>query len=177
MSLDQITIRPAETGDAHCIAKVHDTAWRHTYRGIIPGVALERMVQRRGPHWWAKLIRQRRGILALEVGRRVVGYTTFGANRSRALQASGEIYEIYIDPIYQGLGFGKRLFGAALERLADKGQTDCVVWVLEDNAAAVDFYHAMGGNPVAHGVERFIGTPAQNNACRKLAFTWESKTG
>ena len=42
-------IRP---GDAEEIARVHDASWRDAYRGVIPGVELERMIARRGPAWW-----------------------------------------------------------------------------------------------------------------------------
>lgn len=180
MSLDQISIRPAELEDATPVASVHDQAWRGAYRGIIPGVALERMVERRGPKWWRRLISHQRGILVLEVGGKVVGYATLGINRSRTLRVRGEVYELYIDPAYQGLGFGARLFRAAQDRLKSARLGHFVVWVLEDNEPAVAFYRAMGGEPVAHGVERFDGARKgrERNAshhkgqCRKLAFVW-----
>lgn len=180
MSLDQITIRPAEQSDAHAIADVHDRAWRGAYRGIIPGVALERMVERRGPRWWARLIGHQRGVLVLEVHGKIAGYATLGSNRSNTLRVRGEIYELYIDPAYQGLGFGSRLFKAARERLKSAGLGHFVVWALEDNDQATGFYRSMGGEPVAHGVEHFGGghakrSPNQNGQCRKLAFVWGAK--
>ncbi len=172
MSLDQITIRPAEPRDASAVASVHDASWRGAYRGIIPGVALERMVERRGPQWWARLIRQQRGLMVLDVHGSVVGYATLGANRSAALRLRGEIYEIYIEPAYQGLGFGRRLFAAARERLQAAGLTDFVVWVLQDNEPAVVFYRAMGGELVAHGLETFPSGAESAQQCRKLAFAF-----
>ncbi len=180
MSLDQISIRPAELEDATAVASVHDQAWRGAYRGIIPGVALERMVERRGPKWWRRLISHQRGVLVLEVGGKVAGYATLGINRSQTLRVRGEIYELYVAPAYQGLGFGARLFRAARDRLRNAHLGHFVVWVLEDNAPAVAFYRAMGGEPVAHGVERFAGAGKgrQQDAdhhkgqCRKLAFVW-----
>lgn len=172
MSLDQITIRPAEPRDASAVASVHDASWRGAYRGIIPGVALERMVERRGPAWWQRLIKQQRGIMVLEIHNKVVGYVTLGANRSPSLRLGGEIYEIYIAPAYQGLGFGSRLFAAAQERLHSAGLRDFAVWVLEDNDPAVAFYRAMGGEAVAQGVEHFASNDACGGQCRKLAFAW-----
>lgn len=171
MSLDQITIRPAEASDADAVAAVHDMAWRGAYRGIIPGVELERMVQRRGPSWWSRLIRHQHGVLVLEVHGQIAGYATLGPNRSRTLRVRGEIYELYIAPVYQGLGFGRRLFQAARERLEDARLGPFLVWALEDNEAATGFYRALGGEPVAHGVERFGGRNS-GRQCRKLAFVW-----
>ncbi|MEM1287566.1 MAG: N-acetyltransferase [Pseudomonadota bacterium] len=180
MSLDAINIRPAETADAKAITRVHDEAWRGAYRGIIPGVALERMVSRRGPDWWRRLIVHQRGILTLQYHDKVVGYVTMGANRSRSLRVRGEVYELYVAPAYQGLGFGSQLFKAARRRLRDAKLGHFVTWVLEENEPAVRFYRAMGGEPVAHGVEQFgdrrsadISTiPAGVGECRKLAFVW-----
>ena len=172
MSLDQITIRPAEARDAHAVAAVHDTAWRGAYRGIIPGVELERMVQRRGPAWWGRLIRHQHSVLVLEVHGKIAGYATLGPNRSRTLRVRGEIYELYIEPAYQGLGFGRRLFHAARERLESARLGPFVVWALEDNAQATAFYRALGGEPVAHGVERFGRRSTGGGQCRKLAFVW-----
>lgn len=167
MSLDQIAIRAAEPADASGIAKVHDEAWRGAYRGIIPGVALERMVEQRGPLWWAKQISRQRNILVLQHHNKIAGYITFGINRYRSLRVRGEVYELYIRPSHQGLGFGGRLFDAARVDLEAARLGHFLVWALEDNDQAVGFYSAMGGEPVAHGIERFDG-----GECRKLAFTW-----
>jgi GNAT superfamily N-acetyltransferase len=102
-------------------------------------VALERMVERRGPRWWARLIRHQRSVLVLEVHGTIAGYATLGANRSKTLRVHGEIYELYIEPAYQGLGFGARLFNAARERLKAARLGHFVVWALEDNARRLGF--------------------------------------
>jgi len=51
-----VSIRHASPGDAEDIAFVHDVSWRDAYRGVIPGVELERMIARRGPNWWRSAI-------------------------------------------------------------------------------------------------------------------------
>lgn len=167
MRLDQIAIRAAEPDDAPGIAGVHDEAWRGAYRGIIPGLALERMVEKRGPQWWSRQIVRQRNILVLEHHGKLAGYVTFGINRSRSLRVLGEIYELYIRPTHQGLSFGGKLFDAARDRLEAARLGHFVVWALEENDQAVGFYHAMGGEPVAHGIEHFA-----EGDCRKVAFTW-----
>ena len=52
MSLGLIALRPAHQDDAVSLAAVHEEAWRATYRGIIDGRELERMISKRGPKWW-----------------------------------------------------------------------------------------------------------------------------
>ena len=76
---------------------------------------------------------------------RVAGYANYGRNRARSLFYDGEIYELYLRPEFQGLGFGRRLFTAARRDLAQSGLKSLVVWALSDNEPAVDFYRALGG--------------------------------
>ena len=154
MKLGQIGVRRAEVADAGRIADVHDAAWRQAYRGIIPGRDLERMVARRGPAWWKRAIDRHTAVQVLEVDGVVRGYATIGTNRMRSTAFAGEIYEIYLDPEHQGLGFGRRLFAAARRELRRYGLASFAVRVLSDNEGAVDFYRRMGGVPVEDTVER-----------------------
>ncbi len=168
MSTGLIEIRRAKPQDAPAIADVHDSAWRSVYRGLIPGLELERMVERRGPAWWEQAIGRGSRLSVLIAGEGVVGYTNYGGNRAKNLPYGGEIYEIYLKPVYQGLGFGQRLFSAARRDLALAGLNGLVVWALKDNAGAVGFYESLGGQPVAASIERF-GTKTLD----KVAFAWQ----
>jgi len=168
MTTLSIDIRRAEPEDAVAIASVHDRAWRGAYAGIIPHRALNAMVGRRGPRWWANAIRRSTTVLLLEVGGELAGYATLGRNRAKDLEQAGEIYELYLSPEYQGIGFGHRLFQAAREMLEAHGFAGLVVWVLEDNDPARQFYERIGGRDVADSVEIF-----DSKALRKIAFAWD----
>ncbi|TBW40073.1 GNAT family N-acetyltransferase [Siculibacillus lacustris] len=154
MRLGQIGVRRAGNEDAGRIAGVHDAAWRLAYRGIIPGRDLERMIARRGPLWWKRAIERHTSILVLDVGGEVVGYATIGPNRMRMLPFAGEIYEIYLLPEHQGLGFGRLLFEAARRELRRYGLASFSVRVLADNLGARGFYEHMGGAVAAETGER-----------------------
>ena len=163
-----IDIRKAEPRDADAIADVHQAAWRGTYAGIIPHRALNGMLGRRGPQWWAHAIRRATSILVVDMGGKVAGYATLGRNRARELKQEGEIYELYLRPECQGIGLGSRLFDAARERLVGHGLHGLVVWALEENLNALSFYAGAGGRDVAEGVEVF-----DQKALRKVAFIWD----
>ncbi len=163
-----IGIRKAEPRDAEAIADVHHLAWRGAYSGIIPHRALNRMIDRRGPDWWANAIRRAATVLVVEIGGKLAGYATIGRNRARELGQQGEIYELYLRPEYQGIGLGSRLFAAAREKLADSGLKGMVVWALEENSGALSFYEGAGGRDVAEGVEIF-----DQKALKKVAFVWD----
>ena len=169
MSTVLIEIRRAKASDAAAVADTHDEAWRCTYQGVIPGLELEKLVTRRGPDWWDSAIRKGSRIAILAFGDKVAGYANYGRNRARSLFYEGEIYELYLRPEYQGLGFGRRLFTSARRDLAQSGLKSLVVWALADNDPATEFYRALGGKAVARSSERF-----GDKSLEKVAFAWNN---
>ena len=164
-----IEVRPAKAADAAAIASTHDEAWRSAYQGIIPGRELGKLINRRGPQWWDSAIRKGSRVSVLMFDDTLAGYANYGHNRAKSLARhfEGEIYELYLRPEYQGLGFGRRLFAAARRDLAQSGLRGMVVWALSDNDPATEFYRALGGRMVARSSERF-GTKLLD----KIAFAW-----
>jgi ribosomal protein S18 acetylase RimI-like enzyme len=152
-----ISIRTARLGDEVQIARVHDTAWREAYQGVIPGRELERMILRRGPAWWRQAIRGGTRLMVLDFADAVAGYTSYGRNRMPTLAYSGEIFELYVAPEYQGGGLGKRMFNAARDDMAAHGYLSFVVWALAGNDRALEFYRRLGGAVVRRAPERFGG--------------------
>jgi ribosomal protein S18 acetylase RimI-like enzyme len=169
MSTILIEIRRAKACDAAAVASAHDEAWRAAYQGIIPGTELNKLINRRGPDWWDSAIRKGSRIALLQFGDNIAGYTNYGRNRARSLYYDGEIYELYLRPEFQGLGFGRRLFTAARRDMAQSGLKSMVVWALSENDNAVEFYRALGGKAVARSSEKF-GTRVLD----KVAFAWQS---
>jgi ribosomal protein S18 acetylase RimI-like enzyme len=167
MSTTLIEVRRAKPSDATAIAATHDEAWRGAYQGVIPGPELEKLINRRGPQWWDSAIRKGSRIAVLAFGDCVAGYANYGRNRARSLYYDGEVYELYLRPEFQGLGFGRKLFSAARRDLVQSGLNSLVVWALSDNEQAVGFYRALGGKAVARSSERF-GTRTLD----KVAFAW-----
>jgi ribosomal protein S18 acetylase RimI-like enzyme len=167
MHTDLIEIRRAKPADAAALAATHDEAWRTTYRGIIPGPELDKLINRRGTEWWESAVRKGSRISILAFGTTLAGYGNYGRNRARSLSYDGEIYELYLRPEFQGLGFGRRLFTAARRDLAQSGIKSLVVWALSDNSSAVEFYRTLGGRPVARSCEKF-GTKTLD----KVAYAW-----
>lgn len=160
-----IAVRPALITDVEEIVRVHDCAWRSAYRGIIPGRELERMVARRGHKWWRSAILRGSGLLVFEFAGEVAGYVSFGRNRTRTPPFTGEVFELYVSPSHQGLGFGTLLFDAARRKLAAYGHLSVLVWVLADNAPALDFYRARGGDMICESRESF-----GSESLKRLAF-------
>ena len=167
MSTVLIEIRQAKPADALAVAQTHDEAWRAAYQGISPGPELDKLINRRGPDWWESAIRKGSRVAVMAFGDTIAGYSNYGRNRARSLYYDGEIYELYLRPEFQGLGFGRRLFSAARRDLMQSGLKSLVIWALSDNEPAVAFYRALGGQPVARSSEKF-----GDKVLDKIAFAW-----
>jgi ribosomal protein S18 acetylase RimI-like enzyme len=165
-SSSQVRVRRGKLADAKSLAGVFRDSWELAYRGIIPHLHLETMIRRRCPEWWRAMIRSGDMLFVLEVAGKVAGYATCGVARARGAE-QGEIYEIYLSPKYQGLGFGEHLFEACRHALDMRRLNGLVVWALADNDAAIAFYWRRGGRPIAKRVDRVGGAKLP-----KLVFAW-----
>ncbi|SDD42022.1 phosphinothricin acetyltransferase [Geodermatophilus telluris] len=105
--------------------------------------------------------------LVLEEDGRVVGYAYGGPFRSRtAWQWSCEV-SVYLEPGRRRGGGGRALYGALLQRLADRGYRTAVAGTTLPNEASVAFHRAMGFEPV--GVVRRAGW--KDGRWHDVAFT------
>lgn len=161
-----VRVRRGRPSDAGALADVFSDAWHHTYRGIIPDSHLDLMITRRNATWWRRAVRARRGFATLEANDTVVGYAIYGESRDR-LNKRGELFEIYIRPDHQGLGFGEFLFESCRHRLDLRNYQGLVAWALADNHRAMDFYWRRGGRPFAEASDLVGG-----RKLTKVGFSW-----
>lgn len=167
MLKDFASIRPSRPDDAEDLARVHRESWELAYRGIIPEPALCAMISNRHAAWWSGAAKSSDPPIVLEAGGQVAGYATFGRSRSGG-RHQGEIYELYLGPIYQGIGLGELLFEAARGELDRRSLDGLLVWALADNHGACDFYFRRGGRQIATGHQSLGGV-----VLPKIAFGWD----
>ncbi len=161
-----VGVRAARRTDADALVSVFDDSWRHAYTGIIPHLHLDLMIRRRTAAWWRRVIAAGESVTVLEVAGKIVGYATYGPARHGG-KHEGEIYELYISPIHQGLGFGELLFESCRYELDQRSLNGLILWALTDNTSAVDFYWRRGGRPIASTIDR-IGRAR----LEKVALAW-----
>src|SRR5690606_20758416 len=116
--------------------------------------------------WWRSVADRGEGMLVLEVSGDVAGYTTFGRARSKG-RFQGEIYELYVTPTHQGLGFGEHLFEAARHALDVRRLSGLVGCAPATNDRACHSYWRRGGRPVARLFD-VLG----NSQVERIAFGW-----
>lgn len=168
-------VRPARPGDAAAVAGIYVESWRSTYAGLLPDRLLAgmRADRRRRRDWERAISRPRRAerIFVAEAAagagaRRVVGFAGGGPARRAATGHAGEVYTLYVEDDFHGLGIGRALFSALAAGLARDLGPSLVVWVLAGNPARF-FYEALGGRPAG----RRLGTLG-GRAIEELAYGW-----
>lgn len=159
-------MRNGKPADAKALSRIFKEAWQLAYRGIIPHLHLESMIRQRTPEWWRDALKSGDGTLVLEMAGTVAGYATMGSARQRS-PYQGEIYELYLDPVHQGMGLGEHLFEGCRHALDMRKAKGLIVWALLDNTAACDFYWRRGGRPVASAYTKFGDARLE-----KVAFAW-----
>ena len=162
----KVRVRSGKPADAAALARIFKEAWLLAYRGIIPHLHLESMVRQRSPEWWRDALKSGDSALVLEMAGTVAGYATIGNSRQRG-PFQGEIYELYLDPVYQGLGLGEHLFEGCRYALDMRKLSGLIVWALLDNTAACHFYWRRGGRPIASAFTKIGGERLE-----KVAFAW-----
>jgi GNAT superfamily N-acetyltransferase len=75
---------------------------------------------------------------------RVMGFASFGPERSGDPQYRGEVYAIYVLKEAQSRRIGRWLMSAAASRLEEMGIRSALLWVLRDSPSR-GFYERLGG--------------------------------
>jgi ribosomal protein S18 acetylase RimI-like enzyme len=146
---------PAGPADAEALASAHVTAWRETYKGLLPDAYLARMSQtahaRRFGH---QLLHPGPDDVTLAIADRwrIVGYAQAGPSRRR-LPGEAEVATLYLVREAQGRGLGRMLLAGTARALAARGASSLVISVLRDNAPARGFYEHLGGEAEAARLE------------------------
>jgi ribosomal protein S18 acetylase RimI-like enzyme len=165
--LDDMVIVAAGPGDAAALAEVHVTAWRETYRGLLPAAYLAQMnVGLYARRWRRQLMAARPPeiVLAAEGRDGLVGYC---AGQTRPDGGVAEVSTLYVLQAAQKLGLGRRLLAASARVLQARGAGSLSLWVLNGNAPARGFYEHLGARAVAERAVRGWG-----GGYRETAYHW-----
>ena len=159
-------VRLARLEDAVALARVQVASWHTAYRGLISEVRLAAFTVPVRTEAWRRNLATRgevrttvfeaapdgdgggggegegAGVGTAKSTREIVGFASIG--RSRGLAGWGEIWAIYVAPDWWGRGVGSALFADAIAELASRGMSKVMLWVLEGNTRALQFYQGNG---------------------------------
>ncbi|MDF1790977.1 MAG: GNAT family N-acetyltransferase [Thalassobaculaceae bacterium] len=149
-----VSIRGAETSDAIGLARVQVETWRDAYVGVLPDDALIELDEMRAAVRWTRLVSTLEEPDRLSVAMidgDLVGFCHGGPGRRSVTVAIGandrmaEVYSLYVDPNYQGLGIGRALLGHVAHGLESGGFLSLTILTLEANRHGRRFYDTLGG--------------------------------
>jgi len=144
---DVVRIRRATPADAETLATIQVHGHRWAYAGLLPQPASDAEWIARRTEVWRRLLAPDdpgRAFVA-ERDARAVGFVTVGPSADATLPATtGMLFALYLEPDVIGSGVGRALLAHAVDALRERGFTDAVLWVLEENARARRFYEIAG---------------------------------
>ncbi|MEM6496874.1 MAG: GNAT family N-acetyltransferase [Pseudomonadota bacterium] len=141
-------LREARYSEAQAIAHLHATAWRETYEGIAPPMAVEKLDAAHRLIAWREALDEttsRRTTLVAHCNNEFTGFISFGPADNAVYGEGAEIKHLYVGRAWRGRGIGHRLLAHAFQQLHLAGYHDVGLAVVKENTAARSFYAALGG--------------------------------
>lgn len=154
-----LSVRPGRRADAATIADIFVETWRDTYAGMLPDRMLVNMSVEAQAGYWQRLLAARRPEEVVRVVEDTkAGLVAFGScgPLRRSKSKEGEVYTLYVRPVWQGLGIGRLLLAALLRALRERGCRQAMLWVVAANPSRF-FYEAVGGVRAVERVQRLWG--------------------
>lgn len=140
-------IRKAISKDALGIAEVHVQSWKEAYKGIISQDFLDGLrIEDRLPLWESNLNNPNPNApvyVAEDSNGKIVGFSSFGKERTKNNQLDGELYAIYLLSEVKRKKVGSKLLLAGINDMLSQGFESLLVWVLADNPGR-RFYEQYG---------------------------------
>jgi len=168
-----LRIRTARREDAKDVARIYIDSWHDTYAAILPTPLLCAMTPRGQSARWRSAIAAKghEAVLVADCpSHGIVGMASFGPSRDRALGFDGEVYTLYVDPSFYGIGTGRALLCGCFDMMREAEYSSCLIWAHAKNPARF-FYEKLGGRLVAERTARMMG-----DLVPEAAFGWKKLT-
>ncbi len=137
------SVRAATPGDVAPIGAVHARSWRATYADSLPDAVLAALDPDGLADSWRGAVTapptpQHRVLVAC-AGPTVVGFA--------AVEPTGELVALLVDPTHQRRGHGSRLLSAAVDHLRETGADEVSSWAAVTDPARRAFFASAGLGP------------------------------
>jgi len=151
--ISEVRFRAATAADASAIAHLRVDSWRATYRGVMPDAYLDNMQAEQSAAMWAQVLAVDAAgicVFVAEVeaksdrGAEIVGFASGMLLTPEKLDCNAELTGIYIKPIAQRGGVGRRLVSLVAQRLQQSGAVSLLSWVISENQPARKFHEELG---------------------------------
>jgi len=139
-------IRRALPRDADAIEAIHWAALSAAYQGLVPGwPEAPRDIGKRVARWSQWIADADANVLILELADTVVGFSSIRTAADE--RAAAEMATLYVHPDHWHRGHGQRLCFATVAAARRRQFATLLLWVLEVNERANEFYVRFGFQP------------------------------
>ncbi len=154
--------------DRLSISRIYEESWKYAYKDIIPQEFLDSIPTGR---WVSNLDKPEMHHLVAIDNDTFIGTSCICKSRFPEFKDYGEIVSIYFLPEYIGKGYGRQMLKAAINELAEMGYNNILLWVLEDNHRAIEFY---GKNGFVR-CDKYIDDNIGGKPLREIAYCYNIK--
>ena len=132
-------VRRANIEDFIDIANIHFESWCAAYLGLLPEsyISSKNNLFEKTEMWQELIVHPDVLVwVAYDTNQKTLGFIGYFKNNDNY-----EITTLYVLPDYQGTGIGTALAKTSLQKILESNiNAQFCLWVLESNAAAIDFY-------------------------------------
>lgn len=135
-------ISRANVADSEQIGSLLVESWRHAYSGIMRQPVLDDLSVHKRSEGWKLILEKNPEVYVLRNGTEILGVVQVCKFRGKISRFSSfiEIPVLYLKPKVIGQGLGSMLLNYAHETAAVREAEGVVLWVLERNTRAIEFY-------------------------------------
>ena len=146
MATSVFDVRPATTRDAKVIAQLHNATVKEAFKGMLGDLDIVIMPLAERERYWSEAIQYAEPQVQVALhGAKIIGFVGYDRSRDEGTPATmGEIWAMYVDTDFWGLGAGLSLWDAALEGLIEEECTHVSVWIPLSNDRALRFFELAG---------------------------------
>ena len=138
-------IRKALLEDAYERAACHVSSWRSAYKGIVPDEVLDNLsAEAIAEKFRKELELQESSYYCACYEGKIIGHFNIRKSCDEDKPNAGEVHGIYLIEEFWGRGYGKEMMDYATDSLKHMGYDEVILWVLEENNRARQFYEKCG---------------------------------
>jgi len=151
-------IRQADPEDAYAIASVHVVGWQYAYKGLLPEEICQKQSIKVRASWWRQFTSDRTNwpLFVADDASGIEGFASVIPARDEDVDSSkvSELAAIYLPEAASRKGLGSLLLKRCQAEARSRGCRSMLLWVLDENERAIQFYRKHGFDERQHIVLR-----------------------